>query len=835
MLKFLKRARSGMTSLETAIIIPVLLVITIGAIDAARLIQAHQTLRDAARVATRCIYPTDAACVSAAVNSNSPGNVFQYQLVDNNRETPSMNYSGAASWLTSPALNFSQFQASTLTDVSFNGHFSTSAYVVRSAPPTPNLAVVGTGNYFEMTRRGVPFVDAGTSPGYDATFYTDASLTTQISPATQTGFGGGLTIGGSESGALSLNDWHEIWSSEGRTASWIPRVVGERAVNDNIFGCVKPAFSVNDATDCSEPGLGGGKRESRIAFDLRGSAISSVFSTFSVRVSYWTPGNSAHPTEVVLHGRQYNGGVSHLLFPRGFPISRIHSPSTLGNQLANMVDNDSIVIPWGKEFNIEVRATGTGSRVHLNSLKIFAPEFETRQTSGSCGCGENQLVTTSGTATFQAEQCSRIYVDCAANLLAPGVQNFSEQDLLKPGNSMATTVAITSEASQAPQYILPIGGPNGCFATEAEALAQRQQTISQAGLTNVAILPGVFPSSSQEACQAVTANLNNVNFSCPANHGVSESVDPATGRIVGSASAMSQCPPSSPNLLSYSNVSWGEGVTAIDHAPVDFVPTSCAAQSPNWANDSVLAAYPKLLTPQGVETGREAVITEHADPAVLKATAQYSCSAFQVASRSFDDSNPLLAQSLFHGHSAPLGCDWENILRHEAEFGTNVPMELKLKGYEYFTAASHEDGWQVERTADTSCAACTTCRFNQTRTNIPGLFTQNQSPAVCSGLPSGTWCESQAFYVVTPGSNGGVNVNESEAVRIALGEIQASIPSAQAGCTGVGCAEVTVIADSATGVVNAAASYNMPLYILGNHSVTLSSSVSESFEHKFSN
>jgi hypothetical protein len=35
--------------------------------------------------------------------------------------------------------------------------------------------------------------------------------------------------------------------------------------------------------------------------------------------------------------------------------------------------------------------------------------------------------------------------------------------------------------------------------------------------------------------------------------------------------------------------------------------------------------------------------------------------------------------------------------------------------------------------------------------------------------------------------------------------------------------------------VNAAVRYNMPLYILGNRSVTLSSNITERFETKFSN
>jgi hypothetical protein len=267
---------------------------------------------------------------------------------------------------------------------------------------------------------------------------------------------------------------------------------------------------------------------------------------------------------------------------------------------------------------------------------------------------------------------------------------------------------------------------------------------------------------------------------------------------------------------------------------VNYTATTCAALAPDWSADPVLAQYPKLIGPVGAEVARHPVVTNHMDPNVMKTSAEYSCSAFAVESRVFDDSEEL-RQTLFNGTHSNLGCDWESVLREEAEQGAHVPSALRLKGYEHFAANASERGWDHERTSELTCAACTSCRFSTTRATIPGLFDPGSSPAACSGLPSGAWCESRAYYVATGGANGGVTVNETEASRIAFDEIRASIPSAKRDCSGTDCAEVAVVADSVAGTVNAAVRYNMPLYILGNRSVTLSSNITERFETKFSN
>lgn len=840
MKNLLRRARSGITSLETAVIIPVLLVVTLGAVDVARVIQAHQTIRDAAKVASRCIYPTDAACIAAAP-SLTVTNQYQFELVSNNRETPRMDYAGTASWLSAPELLFNNFQARVLSDVRFDGQFSTNAYVVQSVPPPPSYVAVGTGNYFEMTRQGVPYVRFGAAPNYQPSYYSDPAGTVEMNPVYDSTslirIAGGTTNPG-----LSVGDWHVIWSSDVTTPSWSPRNVGAVKAANNVFTCVvSPAIaaSQNDRISCREPGLTSSSptsnpEASRIAIDVDGNTDSAGLSSFEIRVQSWEPG-SGQFEDVDLHGREFNGPVANLLFPRGIAEERVINPGVLGTSGANVFNNSVIRIPWGHHFRVLVKASGLSPEVNITRFRIFAPQYTLRTVSGSCGCGGAQLTSNTPNASLQAAQCPTIYTSCGPNTAAPGVLGAGVAPLLYAGvTSMASTVVSTATATQLPpQYILPVnGGTNGCFATEQEAISMRAQTIAAAGLGNVPFQPGVFLASSQASCSGVNVQLTGVTASCPSNYGVAELVNPQSGRITGSAAAASQCPATTQNLISATNVSWGEMVVNVDHAAVNYTPASCSALAPNWNADPVLSNYPKLIAPTGNEVARHAVQSDHVDPAVMKASNEYSCGQFVVEARVFDDSEEL-RQSLFNGTHSNLGCDWQNVLRGEAEAGTNVPESLRLKSYEFFTATSTEKGWDQERTSEMTCAACTSCRFNTTRAPIPGLF--DNVPGACAGLPAGTWCESRVYTVASAGQNGGVTVNETEASRIAFEEVKATIPSAKRDCTGTDCVDVAVVADTAAGTVNAAVSYQMPLYVLGNHSVTLSSNISEKFETKYSN
>lgn len=834
MKKILKRARLGITSLETAVVIPVLLAVTLGAVDVARVIQAHQTLRDAAKVANRCIYPTDAACVAAAP-SLSVTNMFQYELVSNTRETPRMDYSGTASWLSAPEMLFNNFQARVLSDVRFDGQFATNSYVIQSVPPPPSYAAIGSGSYLEMQHVGVPWVRFANDATLTPTFYTDAGQSSSLTPVVDVTPNLHLT-------SNMTGPWQTIWSSDGQPGAWRPYRLSQIVDANNVFTCVKgdSMAGFGNRRSCAEPGLASpssNPQSSRIAFDIRGSG-SGGNANFTVRVYMWNP-NSTETRIQNLNGRKYDGPTNLALLPRGFPADRIINSQVLTNHgyLDDVANNGFIEVPWGWHFEVQGDVDGVNAHMDIERLRIFAPSFALRQVSGSCGCGGSQLSATSPGTALQPTQCPTIFTDCASNTIAPGVLGSGVQPILYSGaNSMASSVTSSTVGYQPPpQYTLPvIGGANGCFASFEEAQARRNQTITSAGLSNVAFQANVNLAPSQSSCSGVNVQQQGVIAACATNFGVAETANPQTGRITNSASAASQCPPSASNLISATNVSWGETVANIDHAPVSFTPSTCAALTPDWSADAVLAQYPKFIAPAGSVAARHPVLTEHANPQVLKDSVQFSCGQFEVESREFDDSEEF-AQSLFNGTHSNLGCNWEAVLRNEAEFGPNVPAASRLKGYEFFVAASAEKGWDYQKTSDLTCAACSSCRFSTSRVTVPGLFVAGSSPAACSGLPGGTWCESRAYAVTTAGQNGGVTVNETEAARIAFDELKATIPSAKRDCSGSDCTEVTVVADTAAGTVNASVTYNMPLYVLGNRSITLSSAISEKFETKFSN
>ena len=96
------RVIQGYALFELALVMPILLLLLLGAIDLSRSLHTYSVLQEASSTALRCLYPTDGDCLRAAPVSAPLYNVS----VDRNPPSWTVNlynYSGVAEWLSKPA------------------------------------------------------------------------------------------------------------------------------------------------------------------------------------------------------------------------------------------------------------------------------------------------------------------------------------------------------------------------------------------------------------------------------------------------------------------------------------------------------------------------------------------------------------------------------------------------------------------------------------------------------------------------------------------------------------------------------------------------------------
>ena len=152
-----KIKQAGATMLEFALTLPFVFVLTVGALDIFRLLQAKNALHEAVGAAIRCSSTTDGKCVT----TTAPDFVKQYKFLQLPISEKLVRLSGVGSWVMMPDYRMDGFNADIVGSGEYTGDFKKMAAVPEVLP------VEGQVRYFlESFKDFAPVVD---DPGHART------------------------------------------------------------------------------------------------------------------------------------------------------------------------------------------------------------------------------------------------------------------------------------------------------------------------------------------------------------------------------------------------------------------------------------------------------------------------------------------------------------------------------------------------------------------------------------------------------------------------------------------------------------------------------------------
>jgi hypothetical protein len=815
------RAR-GITLLEFALTLPILLFTLLATIDISAVLQARSAMQQATTTSLRCVYPVDGVCSS--VRGDLRERFYDYYLLPESDEGylyAREDFSGEARFFRAPRRQFSDFRAPRLGAVYFD--FSRHAYAIQGNIPSLEidyrrlrpLAEVPTITGSDPRNPSFTINGGGAYPAAPSSF---RPLASRVQIATRTS-GSGTT--------LSL--------APGQPAGGWRRAYTVRLLAPELRSLCQR--NQEEGISCSS--LTG--EESYVAFHLKGTARTPhAHACGKVELQIRSSSGGTTP----LGGQEFHlaeaGSAAMNFYPRGI------SPEDLGDGMPDRQEwrHGRIQVAFERDQYVEVRLVrysepgcdiNTALEWQATDIDVYTPLFE-HLAPGTTNCAPR----------------------------APDSQGGSGALRCLPGDPRVKAEYIVGEPR-----VLPPSGPPSVYripAAYSASDALLQLLESSLGSSVVSLQNLSEFSGSLSVSRGAPQTPRTFSLSCPENPGVPDLVThepeatPAYA-IRNSARATNLCPadaeahPEAQALMRFgpelTNVRWTEtAARPIAHPPVSWVQSDCSVQPPLHADfPPALQAYPaeKLRWSEGladppfeiITTGREQAgnpLEDPNDPLVLKRTNPlFACEELAVGSLRYDDPNPRIPRSsLFVGtHDNIDGCDRGALLRQAAE-ASEIPTDLRLRADMFFSPGPRRAVARVE-SQELPANSCTAYELRPLQApglgeKIPGgPFPESVVPAACQGSVS---CR-RMFAHFGAGEAGSTEILASRAEELGREELYSAVPWLARQCGQGPCGQVTVRPDyPSEGSVMAVARAEVPLTTLMGGSVTLEHKHRERLETK---
>ncbi|RME58690.1 MAG: hypothetical protein D6780_06340 [Candidatus Dadabacteria bacterium] len=808
------RKASGHTILETALVMPVLLGLVIGAVDVSNVLRSYSVLKEGVERSLRCVYTVNGKCVD--VNPAVHTALYNVYRLDSTPEYYgySWDYSGTERFFEAPDYRLYNFRATVLGSVSFSYNkynwqvqrdfypaVGESKRIVKIAkfPFIDNLdnRYLPENSTFSWRRsRGVAYPKASITQTAGHTI-NDVKLNSRRTTTATLKF----TV---------PSPLPNIDSSYASLPCHLSNRVDKNANN----------HTPNTSTNCGSryPDF------TKIVLWIKGDSYNSERGSegkVEISLSYVFNGER---TVIDLGGREFSGVAARRrnddgslkpanasFVPRGAPQNYV-SEGFRNAYPDEFSIHTSLPVPYNTEITVRFRLTSYNNKLLKwtgRKVKVFDALYNDTPYTLTAECEGGVPLSAEGEVTTQNNS------SCTTN---PPLSNINYIRITDHNNPLRSDPPVTI----------------ACSAVEPNW----DEQMLAFGFNPEDYHPLEYDPSN--TCGVVTATS-----SCPeagttgehgsrANYGVSG--DPNSD---SRAQAQEICPPWNSDIENGAqpfNISWTE--TTVPLTSVQEVVwntrTSCLEQMPtSEIIPSEYAVYPKLAFDQERVYNGRYIYTgsgEGRDPAVLVTNdPNYNCGEFLVRSRYWDEENnppndPVIPNtSLFHGIRQDLGCNWEEQLRNEA-------VTLGMNPQAYFEAQrDSQTVTQLPSEPSDSCVTYWQDNGAPTGETLLGTFPEDQIPAECN--EEGVSCRLELVGFSGPETGTVTYDFDYAAEHFGFEEIKAGLPRAELNCSGPDCVRLSV--NEQNGEFIASGEIDVPLNLLFHDTITLSYTQRQKWEGKY--
>lgn len=791
----------GYALIEFCVVLPLLLLIVLGTIDAGSVMHSYNAAREGVKAAIRCAAPTDGLCAGAPPKSGE--RYFELSLTETEPEylIETVNYSGSASWLKVRASVYNA-EAEVLDQALFNlsGEAPAIAAQLVKYPAKGSIKYVLRKGLFPRIG-GDPLRPTFTDDSGEA--YPPRLKKSLAGIVGQTRSSKKVDLGAAE---LTLAPPPNIELGSGKTRPcFLPQAKAQE---------LKPEFSKPCSVDGSWPWVSGqvfdGEPFIKPVDDEELKSFTYVVIHVTGRVDEAaTEAGAVGKVSLAINqdgkrrdlgGRTFSRESSGSFVVRGAPINS-YSPEA--GRYEEYELHQAIRVRFNSPFSLKFELESlNGRRVGWRggTVQVFGPSYEPGEFASAC--------------------TDRIF---KSDRLKNGACRL---DLSSQGSLPASKAYANEPITLSLDQPEPIGSllNIGCGSTSGQFSERLQTALTSLGdarpaedyqsLADVSLKCAIEPHEESLACPDAGKSFPEG----AANVGVDKEVD-SDGFISESAEAASICSPflspdfSSRADLQVSNVHWSVKSSPID-APTEFIyrPKSCADLTPR--RDSLPSEWLRynkinfsLDENRTVYAALPAVDGRSVDSTL--ALPEFSCGAF--SKESLDIKDALSGAPLqLEGPVSDLGCGWMSEIRlrlREAGIPDFAEVSVGKSGTGRFENSSAPP---ID-----SCASYQIIPDGKLVMRPLGRYREGEFPAVCAEAAGR--CRATAAKV---SDSSAPEPDLVRASRSGYEAIQAAIPRARSSCSGPYCVKVTVREDH--GAINAESLIATPLFILGKHPVQVS-------------
>ena len=667
---FWSKQEAGISVLEQAAILPIILILIFGAVDINTALQSYAALREGVRMSLRCTYAVAGDCIETSPDERPRLYNVSEVISDSVVYGKEFDYNGDGYWLDLPIYNFSAGSATVLNNI----HYNVEVFNTTAVKPLYN----STGEInFDLRKSTFPFITGASALSPSFRYFRNQS----------------------ESYASILN---QSLSVSGSTTSSTPQRIGA-----HTFRIDSPLVNSHCFRSTSED-----QGNSVIHSPNFGARCETTRVGIVIHVSGSPTGTSAGADGAVLMRLVQDGTVTDLggraisdpngsgnFVPRGVH-ARNRVKESFWTAYPEFGMYKDVIIDYNKNAKLVFHLkSNDGSTVAWNggSVRIFAAKYAP-VTNHPVNCS-NQLLN------------SECETDSNCNVTA------------LPPDLNVSAVNCNSVHSYQPFQAM------GCIEDEAHAMQDLSAIlIDQFGsddtLSDYAIQQAASCGIQPRTISCAEIGQTGQGGSQP-NYGVPQLAD-SNGHITSSPQANAICPPESGNT---SNIYWTEHSQSIPNFPeFNWTREDCSITAPQGSElPGYLNYFPKLALGPGTITDHQALDAGDADPRVLKnEDPRYSCSEIPLSSNHFSEENyDLPSTSLFKGIHADLGCGWEDSLYTDA-------LNNGLEPNAFFEAERNYAGEEVLPGIPTDTCITYRIGYDEPDTLIDhGIFEAGSFPSVC--------------------------------------------------------------------------------------------------------
>ena len=785
----------GSTLFETALVLPALLFILLAASDVSRMMHAHTVVNEAAEYAARCVYPIDGECNRAeAATADAYYNWYDV-TVDADYFVNEYNYSGTALPLYMPVYRY-DLLARVIDTVSYQQAYpgwigerttyrvnATEPYVVRNeALAYPIVTVSGSLRNWSVNRspQVTAFLGQGRYRSNPNISLRDCGLK-----------GTGVNQYRSCTATVSATSRLVIGEVPINLTAPAGAVTAQRCLVDNANLVVNPSGAARgDACSATwQDNLNPYEPEHSIGNNVVIGVTASTQGSSGpgnayLRVNEYDAANNLIRTQDLNGQALPTGAANANFYLRGhFRDIKVHQYRNNG------VGQDRGIFLYYRGSNgvarttleVSVAADSAANPVELEvrSVEVWHPRYETRQHSFECP----QRMSMGEISSLSIEACDRTFEG-----------RVSELSNLVSINPIAGSEEVTQTRIREPELSL----------AQQSVSNPAEYTWVQGTLEDTDIL-----------------TTNQVTQDCGENPGVTPNLAPAAYRTA----LINTCDINDP-ALSPAPIT---ATTAVETIGSDHIwQQVCGQNGPTLEDLSLSTNYLDHYFKQTATEPENHIPTGNVPPVeFIAANPEYSCGRRPVMQIQNSEHEELRGTAFF-GATVDLGCDWESELSSQL-----VSSEMVEAGTYFAGVKGAAVGRvQVNEQPTDSCIPYSSSGEITNRTHL-GEYISGNAPAECQGNDN---CQ-RVFsrYDLSEESGGDLGGIESDyalaATKYGMQELKAGLPAAQADCEGANCARVEVF-DNGDETITSLASFKVPLTILGNTPVEISSTVTHNLEQK---